>query len=136
MPTEPPQSGSESTTPDIRIAAETGFVRATYRGRLTYAYATEMIRDAARIAMKAQRKRLLFDLREADYQGYYAETISHANEGPALGIDRTFRVAFLGAKDHARMLRFIEDATVNRGYTAKVFVDEAQALAWISAAEA
>ncbi|HEY6967548.1 MAG TPA: hypothetical protein VI229_08785, partial [Burkholderiales bacterium] len=78
-------------------------------------------------------RKLLIDIRQANYEGYYLNTIRHAEEGPSLGIDKAFRVAFLGSKEHRAMLQFIEDASVNRGYVAKVFTDEAEAVAWMDA---
>ena len=118
-------------TPQIQYNVEASVVRVTYSGKVMYGVTTEAIRKAARLATEAQIKRLLFDLRNADYEQYFAGTVQHAEEGPAMGVDKSFRIAFLGTEKQLVMLRFIEDVSVNRGYLAKIFVDEAQAVAWI-----
>jgi len=115
---------------DIQVTVEPELIRVVYRGKVEIDATTEMLRKVARIASESQRKLLLFDIREADYRGYYVGTIKHAEDGPSLGIDRTFRVAFLGSGGEP-MLRYIEDVTVNRGYESKAFTDESEALAWL-----
>ena len=119
---------------NIQITNETGFVRVTYRGDVEYSATTEMLRNVAVIAAEAQCKLLLFDIREASYRDYHLSTIRHAEEGPALGIDKTFRIAFLGAAGNP-MLKYIEAVSVNRGYWVKVFVNESEALAWLHGAQ-
>jgi len=115
---------------NIEITKEAGFVRVTYRGDVEYSATTEMLSKVAAIAAKTQCKFLLFDIREANYRDYHLSTIRHAEEGPALGIDKTFRIAFLGASGNP-MLKYIEAVSVNRGYWVKTFVDESEALAWL-----
>jgi hypothetical protein len=115
---------------NIQITKETGFVRVTYRGDVEYAATTEMLRKVAVIAAETQCEVLLFDIREANYRDYHLGTIRHAEEGPTLGIDRTFRIAFLGASSNP-MLKYVEAVTVNRGYWAKAFTDESEAVLWL-----
>jgi len=93
-----------------------------------------MLSKVAAIAAQTQCKVLLFDIREANYRDYHLSTIRHAEEGPALGIDETFRIAFLGAAGNP-MLKYIEAVSVNRGYWVKVFVGESEALAWLHGAQ-
>ena len=115
---------------NIRIIKDTGFVRVTYRGDVEYAATTEMLRNVAVIAAEMHCKLLLFDIREANYRYYHLGTIRHAEEGPALGIDKTFRIALLGASGNP-MLKYVEAVAVNRGYWVKALVDESEALAWL-----
>ena len=117
-------------TRDIRVTEEGGIVRVVYRGDVEYQATTEMLGAVARVAAEKQVKRLLFDIREANYQHYYLETMRHSEEAPGLGIDRTFRVAFLGSADNP-MLRYIENVTVNRGYQVKAFTEQLEAEAWL-----
>jgi len=119
--------------PDIRITEEAGIIRVVYRGKVEYGATTEMLRGVAQLASEKKIKELLFDISEADYRHYYAETLRHAEEGRSLGIDGTFRIAFLGAAENP-MLRYIEDASVNRGFRVKAFIDEAEAKAWLRSA--
>jgi len=117
---------------DISISVEHGVTRVLYRGKVRIEDTTQMLRNVGQIAAGMPKPMLLFDIREADYRDYYAGTLQHAEEGPSLGIERSFRIAFLGAAE-SPMLRFIENATVNRGYLTKVFTDEAEALSWLHA---
>jgi len=118
---------------NIQITKDTGFVRVTYRGDVEYSATTEMLGKVAAIAAQTHCKSLLFDIREANYRDYHLGTIRHAEEAPALGIDKTFRIAFLGAAGNP-MLKYIEAVSVNRGYWVKAFVDEPEALAWLLSA--
>lgn len=118
---------------DIQITVESELIRVVYRGKVEIGVTTEMLRKVARIASENQRRLLLFDIREADYRNYYAETIKHTEDGPSLGIDQTFRVAFLGSEGEP-MLAYIENVTVNRGYESKAFTDQSAAVAWLRSA--
>jgi hypothetical protein len=115
---------------DIQIMAEGEIIRAVYRGKLQFDLATEMLRKVAQIASDNQSRLLLFDIRSADYQDYSVGALKHAEQGPSLGLDQTFRVAFLGSQ-HDEMLQHIENVSVNRGYLAKVFIDDSEAVAWL-----
>ena len=117
-------------TQDIKVTAEAGLVRVTYRGAVEYGAMTEMLRNVGRIASEMQSKLLLFDFREADFGNYYVDTIKHAEEGPALGIDRAFRIAVLGSEGNP-MLQYIENVAVNRGFQVRTFTGESEALAWL-----
>ena len=116
--------------PDIQITVALGVIRAVYRGVVKYDVTAEMLREVARLSSEAKTKLLLFDIRGADYRHYYVESIKHAQEAPALGIDQTFRIAFLGGRG-VPMLQYIEDVSINRGFQVKVFTEEPAALAWL-----
>jgi hypothetical protein len=116
--------------PDIQITVEHGVIRVVYGGLVEYDVVTELLRQVGQIALETLSERLLFDIRTADYTRYYLGTIRHAEEGPALGIDRRFRIAFLGSKGN-QMLKYIEDVAVNRGYQVKAFVVEQEAIVWL-----
>ena len=115
---------------DIRITTEAGIIRVVYRGRVEFDLTTNMLREVAEIAAKDNTRLLLIDIRDADYKLYHLETLEHAQQGRSLGIDSTFRIAFLGAEDE-EMLGYVENVAVNRGYRSKVFTDESKALAWL-----
>ena len=116
--------------PDIKITREGELVRVTYRGDVEYEATTEMLRKVAALAAETQSQSLLFDIREANYRDYHLGTIRHAEEGPSLGIDKAFRIAFLG-KEGNPMLDYVAAVTTNRGYWTSAFTDEARALAWL-----
>jgi len=109
---------------------EAGIIRVIYRGKVEFDLTTKMLREVATIASKDNTRLVLIDIRDADYKRYHLQSIKHAEQGPSLGIDSTFRIAFLGAENE-EMLGFVENVAVNRGYRSKVFTDESRALAWI-----
>jgi len=123
-------AGRASMPRDIHIALDAGIIRVTYRGDVEYEATTQMLREVGRIAAERHVERLLFDIRHANYRDYHIGALRHSEEGPSLGIDRGFRIAFLGAPEHT-MLGYIEAVSVNRGYWVKAFTDEAQADAWL-----
>ena len=115
---------------DIKITTEGELVRVTYRGHVEYEATTEMLRNVAKLAAERHSRLLLFDIREANYRDYHLGTVRHADEGPALGIDKSYRIAFLGAEGNP-MLDYVAAVTSNRGYWSKAFTNEALALAWL-----
>ena len=115
---------------DIRITTEAGIIRVVYRGRVEFDLTTNMLREVAEIAAKDNTRLLLIDIRDADYKLYHLETLEHAQQGRSLGIDSTFRIAFLGAENEG-MLAFVENVAVNGGYRSKAFTAEPEALAWL-----
>jgi hypothetical protein len=117
-------------TADTQITVEPELIRVVYRGKVEIDATTEMLRRVGQLAAEHQIQLLLFDLRTADYRNYYVGAIQHAEDGPSLGIKYTFRVAFLGMNG-GPMLRYIEDVVVNRGYQARIFVDESEAITWL-----
>jgi len=121
---------TDRTSTDIRITTEAGIIRVVYRGKVQFELTTKMLRDVASIASKEDARRLLIDIREADYKFYHFESLKHAYQAPSLGIDSTFRIAFLGAENE-KMLGFVENVAVNRGYRSRAFTAESRALAWL-----
>jgi hypothetical protein len=115
---------------DIAITENDGIIRVVYRGRVRYEAVSGMLHDVVRIAAEKKASRVLFDVRDADYSHYYVETVQHAQDGRALGLDSRFRMAFLGSRDES-MLRYIENVSVNRGYCVRAFTDESEADGWL-----
>ena len=116
--------------PYIHISVRQGVIRAVYSGDADFGVTTEMLRKVARISSESQSKLLLFDIREADDRQYRIDAIGHGEQAPALGIDQTFRIAFLRSRSD-QMLRYIETVTLNRDFRAKAFTDESEAVAWL-----
>jgi hypothetical protein len=117
---------------DIQIAVEQGITRVVYRGRFQFEVTTEMLRKVGRIAAENLSDRLLIDVREAGEGQYHVNAIRHAEQAHELGIDRGFRIALLVRQGDPRF-PYVEDVLVNRGFQAKAFTDEAEALAWLRA---
>jgi len=121
---------SERKPTEVRITAQAGVIRVVYRGKVEFDLTTKMLRDVVRLSAESNTRLVLIDIREADYRLYHLEAIKHAEEAPSLGIDSTFRIAFLGAENE-EMLGYVENVAVNRGYRSRAFTDESKALAWV-----
>lgn len=115
----------------IGIEAVNGIIRVEYRGLVEYGPTTAMLRRVVALAAEADTKRVLFDIRAADYSGYLVNAIRHAEEGRKLGLDSSFRCALLGVAG-IPMLHFIETVSVIRGYVVKAFTDEFEAAVWLA----
>ncbi len=118
---------------DIQITVERGITRVVYRGDVSFNVTTEMIRNVGRVAKENHSSLLLFDIREAGEAPYHANAIKHTELAPSLGVDRGYRMAFLG-RDGDPRLEYIETVTINRGFRTKSFTDEAEAIAWLRGA--
>jgi DNA-binding phage protein len=118
---------------DIQIKVELDIVYVEYRGEAQTHLTTEALRKAARIALEKQSTKLLMDVRQAVARGYHVSAIERTEQLPSLGIDQSFRIAFLGRKGDP-MLQYIENVAVNRGFHLKAFNDEAEAVAWLRSA--
>lgn len=115
---------------DIAIDERDGIIRVVYRGRVRYDSVERLLREVVRIASESGGRRILFDVRDAQYSNYHIETIQHAERGRVLGLDSTYRIAFLGSADEP-MLRYIENVSINRGYQVKAFTEEDAADGWL-----
>ena len=116
--------------PYIHISVKQGVIRAVYSGDADFGVTTEMLRKVARISSESQSKLLLLDIREVEDRQYHVDAIRHAEQAPELGIDQTFRIALLRSRNDP-MLQYIETVAINRGFRAKAFTDESEALAWL-----
>jgi hypothetical protein len=122
-------------TTDIQITVEQGITRVVYRGQMQFDVTTEMLRKVGRIAAENLSVMLLIDVREAGEGQYHVNAIRHAEQAHDLGIDRGIRIALLVRQGDPRF-PYVEDVMVNRGFQAKAFTDEAEAVAWLRASRA
>jgi hypothetical protein len=88
--------------PQVCYTTDAGIVRIAYCGDFVNGVSSEAIRRAGEIAAEKKIRRLLFDLREANFEGYYVPAIKHADEGPSLGVKKTFRIALTCARSGLR----------------------------------
>jgi hypothetical protein len=73
-----------------------------------------------------------FDFRLADPRGYFAETVRHGEIAGGFGLSIEFRIAFY-SPSHFDAIDFMETVARNRGYTARAFRREEDALKWLTA---
>ena len=102
-------------------------------GVLTNEVRSRVIDQAAAISLAHGCNRLFCDYRDAEYVestlGIYTYGEEIALRGP---IRRQFRIAVLYARD-ASDHQFWETVMVNRGFLARVFLREEEALTWLQA---
>ena len=94
--------------------------------------ADSAISVAITTARNENAKKLLFDLQRADLANYYSFIVRHAERGLEMGLDATFLVAFVGAREAADVLAFMERVVRNRGWNARQFFSMDEALKWLA----
>jgi hypothetical protein len=93
-------------------------------------------RASSRIAEGAKRlaeqriRRVLFDFQAAQADGYFTETVRHAERAEKLGLSRKLRLAFY-APDLPDSVEFMATVACNRGYTARAFGERDEAMRWL-----
>lgn len=113
------------------LVVEDGFVRVIYRGPQDFETTNNSIADAARLAKQAGVTSVLFDFTFADPKGYFAETVRHAERASALGMPLEFRIAFYSPSQFDAV-DFMETVARNRGYAARAFSREEDAVKWLT----
>ena len=114
------------------IVVENGFIRVIYRGRQNFEITNKSITEAAALAQQRGIKSFLFDFAAADPRGYFAETVRHGEMAADLGMSVEFRVAFYSPTQFDA-IDFMETVARNRGYTARAFHREEDAVKWLTA---
>jgi hypothetical protein len=117
---------------DFRVDVARGVVVVQHTGRLEYADTNKAIAAAVEAAVKAGTKRVLFDLTRADVSNYYSYTVRHAEVAPELGLDTSYRLAFVGNQEAVDTLSFIETVTRNHGWKSRHFLDVDEAMRWLA----
>lgn len=112
----------------LTVAQEQGYLRISMVGR----YPAEPLDLYTRVTTtmsQSGQKRFLFDVRELthwpDHQFTHEFITRHYPESPG------HRSAILALPQMLGFARFYETMILNRGYDAKLFKDEAEALAWL-----
>ncbi|OGA55601.1 MAG: hypothetical protein A3G81_20170 [Betaproteobacteria bacterium RIFCSPLOWO2_12_FULL_65_14] len=114
------------------VVVEDGFIRVIYRGRQDFETTNRSIADAARLAKQAGITSVLFDFTFADPRGYFAETVRHGEMARDLGMSFEFRLAFYSPTQFDAV-DFMETVARNRGYAARAFGREGDAVKWLTA---
>lgn len=114
------------------VVAEAGFIRVFCRGRQDFETTNKVIAEAARLAKQTGIRSVLFDFALADPAGYFAEAVQHGEMATELGVALDFRLAFYSPADF-QAVDFMETVARNRGYNARAFKDEKEALKWLTA---
>ena len=110
-----------------------GVLRVVFRGRQDFETTENAIAEGARLLRDKNLGSVLFDFDAADASGYFAETVRHAEGAEKLGLAHELRLAFCSARDLEAM-EFMATVAANRGYRARAFRREKDALRWLKAA--
>jgi hypothetical protein len=114
----------------VQVSLREGVVWVVLRGEIAFQDSMRSMKAAAEAARLHRTDRLLYDIRDSHHAEFHASTLESARMAPDLGLNTALRCAVLGAEGDPR-LPFIEDVAANRGFKARAFTDEAQALAWV-----
>jgi hypothetical protein len=112
------------------IASGDGFIRVVYRGRLDFDITNRSVAEAALLGKQAGTYAVMFDFAAADPRGYFAETVKHGEMAAQLGMSTQFRIAFYSPTQFDA-IDFMETVARNRGYDARAFKVEEEALKWL-----
>lgn len=107
-----------------------GILQVVFRGMQDFQTTESAIAEGAKILAEQHIRRVLFDFEAAQANGYFTETVRHAERAEKLGLSRNLRLAFYGP--HIRdTVEFMATVAANRGYTARAFGDRDEALRWL-----
>lgn len=121
-------------TADYELVLKDHFVRVIFHGKQDFVTTNQAIADAAQLAKQAGIKSVMFDFRLADPRGYFAETVRHGEIAPGLGLSVDFRIA-LYSPSSFDAIDFMETVAQNRGYTARAFRREEEAVKWLTSVD-
>lgn len=107
-----------------------GFIRVVFRGPQNFETTSNAIVEGARLVKRTGILDVMFDFQFADPKGYFAETVRHAEDAQELGLPLELRIAFFSPTQFD-VVDFMATVAVNRGYTARAFSREEDALEWL-----
>ena len=119
---------------DFRVGVSQDVVTVTHVGRLEYADTNKAIAAVADTAKKTGSRLILVDLTGADASNYYTYTVRHAEFAPELGLDTTYRLAFVASREAVDILEFIARVMSNHGWKARSFFSVEDAIEWLHSA--
>jgi len=128
---------ASDTPPDkVQVALRDGVIWVELRGEISFNDSLRAMKAASEAARRHVTDRLIFDIRGTHHPEFHAVTLESARMAPDIGLNTALRCAILGDEKDRPRLDFIEDVAANRGFKARAFTDEAQALAWLKAGRA
>jgi hypothetical protein len=107
-----------------------GVLQVVFRGAQNFDTTENAIQEGAKLLVEQGIGCVLFDFEAAQANGYFTETVRHAERAEKLGLSRDLRLAFYGP--HIRdTVEFMATVATNRGYVARAFQDREEALRWL-----
>ena len=123
---------ASDTPPDkVQVALRDNIVWVELRGEISFNDSVRAMKAASEAARRHATDRLVFDIRGTHHPEFHAVTLESARMAPDIGLNTALRCAVLGDEKDRQRLTFIEDVAANRGFKARAFTDEQQALAWV-----
>lgn len=116
---------------DFRVDLRNDVIVVSHIGRLEYVDTNKAIAAAADAAKTKGTRLVLVDLTRADVANYYSHTVRHAEVAPDLGLDSTYKLAFVGSPEAVDILEFIVRVMSNHGWQARCFFNVDEAVAWL-----
>jgi len=116
---------------EVSVAEKDSLIVCVVSGPISRADARKFTSEMIVLAQAPGIKRFLFDMREAQNAASIVDNYTFAHENlTELGFPRISRVAILRTADDASH-DFIEKVSRSAGYLVQLFVDEADAIAWL-----
>lgn len=116
---------------DVSLAGSGRYILIRVRVPMTSAVGVQCGADAVRLGSENQVDRFLFDLRDSPNVQSVVDNYEFAHkEITNFGFPMTSRSAFLVRPDD-QSHDFINTAFYNAGYVTRMFIDDAEAIAWL-----
>lgn len=109
-----------------------GILYCVFRGAQDFQTTENAIAEGAKLLTEQHVNKVLFNFEAAEANGYFTETVRHAERAEKLGLSRKLRLAFYGPRLRDTV-EFMATVASNRGYTAHAFTDLAEAMRWLKA---
>lgn len=109
-----------------------GILHVVFRGIQDFQTTENAITEGAKLLTEQKLDKVLFNFESAEANGYFTETVRHAERAEKLGLSRNLRLAFYAP--HIRdTVEFMATVATNRGYTAHAFTSQEDAARWLKA---
>ncbi len=114
------------------IVVAEGILYVVFRGPQDFQTTEDAIAEGAKLLEAKGIAAVLFDFESAATDGYFTETVRHAERAERLGLSRQLRLAFYSSKKRDTV-EFMATVAANRGYKARAFTRKDAALEWLKA---
>jgi hypothetical protein len=109
-----------------------GILHVVFRGVQDFQTTEDAIAEGAELLKQKGIGNVLFDFEAASTNGYFTETVRHAERAEKLGLSRQLRLAFYSPKNFDTV-EFMATVATNRGYVGRAFTAKDEALRWLKA---
>lgn len=119
----------------VEYLAQHHAIKVTAKGTLTLEHNNQLVAAALAASYRYGTNRILVDDRDIELDMNFTNIYDLPENNQKLGVHRALRVAliFRPSTETARVFKFYEDCSYIRDFQHRVFVDEEEALQWLTA---